>query len=467
MKAKFFTTAAALALFIAPGAASASDQGWYIRGNAGYGVITDSDLSGNLVGTIQGTGEPTVSAGVGYAFGNNWRMELDAAQLWNDLGAIDETPGSTTDLRATTGMINAIYDFTEFERFEPYLGAGVGLARTSLSGIAHDFTAGSGLSLTSVDNPTCTVFAACAIKSSDTGFAWQLLGGLGYKFTQNLHWDTQYRYTRYGSGEYDGEGFALGSTTANPITAKLDGAGAHSIMTGFRYTFGSGSGEYRGPVATTITCWDGSTASEYSSCPAEPPRIEYVTCWDGSQVESGSACPAEPQVQCWDGSTVRDASSCPVQQATVSCWDGSLVYDASSCPAQPAPAPAPVIDPLCGNGYTQETIYYEFNKPQSAETEGKIARILDIGRSCDVGNITVVGHTDSSGSAAYNLKLSEKRAADVRAELIRRGLPGGIITSEGKGETQLFIDTGDGVKEQLNRRTEVLIRLNSTQRLNF
>ena len=40
------------------------------------------------------------------------------------------------------------------------------------------------------------------------------------------------------------------------------------------------------------------------------------------------------------------------------------------------------------------------------------------------------------------------------------------ITSEGKGETEPFVQTGDGVKEQLNRRTEVLIQLSETGRVN-
>ena len=46
------------------------------------------------------------------------------------------------------------------------------------------------------------------------------------------------------------------------------------------------------------------------------------------------------------------------------------------------------------------------------------------------------------------------------------GVNGALITSEGKGETELFIPTADNVKEPLNRRTEVLIRLSSTGGVN-
>ena len=82
-------------------------------------------------------------------------------------------------------------------------------------------------------------------------------------------------------------------------------------------------------------------------------------------------------------------------------------------------------------------------------------------RYCNVDNIRVVGHTDSSGAASYNQALSQRRAKDARDELVRQGIESARITSEGKGESELAVQTGDGVKEQLNRRTEILISLGS------
>ena len=117
---------------------------------------------------------------------------------------------------------------------------------------------------------------------------------------------------------------------------------------------------------------------------------------------------------------------------------------------------------LCGEGYRQEIIYYEFDRGQSAETRNTINRILDVGEFCNVDNIRVIGHTDTSGSAAYNLSLSQRRAKDARDELVRQGISSAVITSEGMGETAPFVPTGDGVKEQLNRRTEVMITLSET-----
>jgi OOP family OmpA-OmpF porin len=69
----------------------------------------------------------------------------------------------------------------------------------------------------------------------------------------------------------------------------------------------------------------------------------------------------------------------------------------------------------------------------------------------------VVGHTDTSGSAQYNVGLSERRASVVRDALIAGGLAAGAITTDARGETDLATPTRDGVREPLNRRTAVTI----------
>ncbi len=202
-----------------------------------------------------------------------------------------------------------------------------------------------------------------------------------------------------------------------------------------------------------------STSAVLSSAP------DSVRCWNGCRRFSLADCPPEPQavteIQCWDGALVSDVSQCTTQQS-VSCWDGTVATDASQCRPQPVTRSQMSVVELCGQEYRAETIYYEFDKGASAETQAKIDRILDVGQFCNVDSITVIGHTDTTGSAAYNMTLSEKRAADARAALVRDGIDARRITSLGKGETENAIDRGDNVKEQLNRRTEVLIKLSET-----
>ena len=103
----------------------------------------------------------------------------------------------------------------------------------------------------------------------------------------------------------------------------------------------------------------------------------------------------------------------------------------------------------------REVVYYNFDSAQSAEVEAQMQKITDLASSRNARSIRVTCHTDTTGSAAYNQALSERRAADVLNALVSRGISRNVISSQGLGETSLLVPTGDNVKEQLNRRCEI------------
>lgn len=74
-----------------------------------------------------------------------------------------------------------------------------------------------------------------------------------------------------------------------------------------------------------------------------------------------------------------------------------------------------------------------------------------------VGDIDVVGHTDSVGRDEYNQKLSERRANAVRNYMVSEGVNGSIIDVIGMGERQPVAsnDTDEGRAE--NRRVDILV----------
>lgn len=74
--------------------------------------------------------------------------------------------------------------------------------------------------------------------------------------------------------------------------------------------------------------------------------------------------------------------------------------------------------------------------------------------------IIVTGHTDNTGSAAYNQQLSERRANAVRAELIANGVPAGRIVAQGRGLTQPIASNDTAAGRAQNRRVEITIRPN-------
>jgi len=65
---------------------------------------------------------------------------------------------------------------------------------------------------------------------------------------------------------------------------------------------------------------------------------------------------------------------------------------------------------------------------------------------------TVIGHTDSTGSEAYNQALSERRAASVVAYLETRGISAGRLKASGAGESQPIADNSTREGRALNRR---------------
>ncbi len=75
-----------------------------------------------------------------------------------------------------------------------------------------------------------------------------------------------------------------------------------------------------------------------------------------------------------------------------------------------------------------------------------------------VPDIVVVGHTDSTGTAARNDALALQRAESVRAALVRHGLQENAIAVAGRGKREPLVPTADGVAEPRNRRVEVLVR---------
>lgn len=70
-------------------------------------------------------------------------------------------------------------------------------------------------------------------------------------------------------------------------------------------------------------------------------------------------------------------------------------------------------------------------------------------------SITIVGHTSSEGSEAYNRELSQRRAAAVVAALAERGIDERRLSAHGAGESQPIVDNGTEAGRSLNRRVEV------------
>ncbi|WP_026878937.1 OmpA family protein [Ignatzschineria larvae DSM 13226] len=103
--------------------------------------------------------------------------------------------------------------------------------------------------------------------------------------------------------------------------------------------------------------------------------------------------------------------------------------------------------------------FFDFDKatlrPQGRELLNKVAAEL-VKNENGVKSISLTGFTDSVGSAAYNQKLSLRRADSVRDYLIERGVSPSLITAQGDGISYTF-DNATAEGRAKNRRVDVKI----------
>lgn len=132
-----------------------------------------------------------------------------------------------------------------------------------------------------------------------------------------------------------------------------------------------------------------------------------------------------------------------------------------------APAPAPVAAPVAAPQVAYKTIFTD--KPVTIEgtnfntnsaklkpaADKKLAEVVDFTVKYPESNLAVTGYTDSTGSAKYNLKLSEKRAESVKAYLVKKGVAADRISTKGEGEANPVGDNKTRAGRAQNRRVEI------------
>lgn len=75
-------------------------------------------------------------------------------------------------------------------------------------------------------------------------------------------------------------------------------------------------------------------------------------------------------------------------------------------------------------------------------------------------DIKVIGHTDNKGTEAYNMSLSERRAAAVKAYAVAQGVPSSRLITLGKGFSEPIADNSTDAGRAANRRVEIVIVAN-------
>ena len=103
-------------------------------------------------------------------------------------------------------------------------------------------------------------------------------------------------------------------------------------------------------------------------------------------------------------------------------------------------------------------VYFETNKYNiNTASQTTLNKLIGIFKENPDTNLLVIGHTDSSGDADYNLKLSKNRAESVTSYLTRNGVSTSRLTTNWFGETQPIYDNSTAEGRAKNRRVNIVI----------
>ncbi len=155
-----------------------------------------------------------------------------------------------------------------------------------------------------------------------------------------------------------------------------------------------------------------------------------------------------PVVTSWSGPVERCVPP-PVMQPT-------MVPEA---PMAPEPVPPPKTEVTNEEIKLKEKI--EFETDSATITSGS-KPVLDevvkvMSEHPEIEHVRVGGHTDSTGNKDHNLKLSDERAASVKAYLVEHGVAADRLASKGYGQTRPIADNNTDAGRADNRRVEIHI----------
>jgi opacity protein-like surface antigen len=241
------TTANAADLAIAPVAPIpvVAFSGWYLRGDIGMTNQQTTSLT-NVVapGTSVGTkfltfdSAPLYSLGAGYQF-NNWlRFDVTGEYRGNSHfhGQQIASFGGVTlpdDYNASKSewlfMANAYVDLGTWWCITPFIGAGVGTSRNTISSFVDFGASQAGLGGNSI---LATTYAENASKWN---LAWAAYAGLAYKVAPGLNLELTYRYINLGHAATGLTNSFDGVTVVNAPGFNFGDITSQDVMLGFRW----------------------------------------------------------------------------------------------------------------------------------------------------------------------------------------------------------------------------------------
>ncbi|GAB4259235.1 MAG: hypothetical protein Kow0027_26700 [Saprospiraceae bacterium] len=119
----------------------------------------------------------------------------------------------------------------------------------------------------------------------------------------------------------------------------------------------------------------------------------------------------------------------------------------------------PLYDRLVTNGrFVTNDIHFDYNQATLRPSSRTIIEeVIEMMKAHPELKLSIEGHTDSDGAADYNLALSEKRAAAVKAAIVDAGIEAGRLNAIGYGEEKPIMPNHNPEAKAANRRVEFVL----------
>ena len=290
----------------------------------------------------------------------------------------------------------------------------------------------------------------------DTGFA--ILGSVGYDWGRwRAEFEVAYRDNDIKCNTTSGNACAL----ASPSTYAIDGVWEFSQMVNVFYDIpisGRFSASVGAGVGGVLVVADPAIAGFSDT---RPHWDDYVVA---GQLIGQVAYDLTDRWQVYADYRyllADDAESPFPQRGGTASWEKSdhtvmlgLRFDLQrDTPMAPPIKSEPPVQPKAPK---QFIVFFGFDKSNlTPEASRVVNEAAAAAKEYGSASIKVVGHTDTSGSPSYNQALSMRRSQAVKDGLAANGIPASAISTAGRGESELMVQTGDGVKEPQNRRATI------------
>lgn len=224
----------------------------------------------------------------------------------------------------------------------------------------------------------------------------------------------------------------------------------------------SGTGDTVLPEETDD--WD-LTVAQISTLSSARSRLIAVMDLGAREIEPKTTAIAQARFDCWVEKEEENAPSKQIEACKSEFMQALAMLEFVIKPAAPvtempaedfkAPTKAEPLPPE----QAMYLVFFDFDKSTlSAGGQNVVDAVASELTQGAYKGVDVVGYTDSSGPESYNESLSMRRADAVKKALISRGVSAELITVDNRGETNLLVQTLDGIREPANRRAQITFR---------